>query len=120
MTREEQEQQIAVVQWAKLQECVYPPLRWLHHIPNGGGRSKAEGGILKAMGVKRGICDLFLPCARGGYHGLYIEMKTQSGRASDEQDRFISFAQKEGYCVYICRSAAEAIEKIKKYIGGTK
>ena len=37
------------------------PKPWLvFHVPNGGGRSKAEGGILKAMGVRAGIPDLFL------------------------------------------------------------
>lgn len=30
------------------------------HIPNGGGRSKAEAGILKAMGVLAGMPDLLV------------------------------------------------------------
>jgi len=47
----------------------------LHHIPNGGLRDKREGARLKASGVIAGVCDLFLPMARRGAHGLYIEMK---------------------------------------------
>lgn len=30
------------------------------HVPNGGGRSKAEAGILKAMGVLAGMPDLLI------------------------------------------------------------
>lgn len=37
------------------------PSPWFcFHVPNGGGRSKAEAGILKAMGVLAGIPDLFI------------------------------------------------------------
>ena len=37
------------------------PKPWLvWHTPNGGGRSKAEAGILKAMGVVAGMPDLFV------------------------------------------------------------
>lgn len=37
------------------------PKPWFcFHCPNGGGRSKAEAGILKAMGVLAGIPDLFV------------------------------------------------------------
>jgi len=37
------------------------PKPWIvWHTPNGGGRSKAEAGILKAMGVLAGMPDLFV------------------------------------------------------------
>ena len=37
------------------------PKPWLvFHVPNGGGRSKAEAGILKAMGVLAGVPDLLV------------------------------------------------------------
>lgn len=37
------------------------PAPWFcFHCPNGGGRSKAEAGILKAMGVLPGIPDLLI------------------------------------------------------------
>lgn len=37
------------------------PKPWLvFHVPNGAGRSKAEAGILKAMGVLAGVPDLFV------------------------------------------------------------
>lgn len=37
------------------------PSPWIvFHVPNGGGRSKAEAGILKAMGALAGMPDLFV------------------------------------------------------------
>lgn len=37
------------------------PTPWFaFHVPNGGGRSKAEAGILKAMGVLAGMPDLLV------------------------------------------------------------
>jgi len=55
------------------------------------GRTKKGGWFsptaqkLKKEGVKRGIPDIFLPCARGGSHGLFIEMKARDGKVSEEQ-----------------------------------
>lgn len=43
-----------------------PPPWFCAHIPNGGGRSKAEAGILKAMGVLAGMPDLLI-CGPGGW-----------------------------------------------------
>ena len=48
------------------------PKPWIvWHTPNGGGRSKAEAGILKAMGVLAGMPDLFVmgPNTRFTYMG---------------------------------------------------
>jgi len=37
------------------------PRPWIvFHCPNGGGRSRAEGGILKAMGTLPGVPDLLI------------------------------------------------------------
>lgn len=42
-----------------LRTALTPP--WLFfHVPNGGGRSKAEAGVLKAMGVRAGMPDLIV------------------------------------------------------------
>lgn len=118
MNRIEQENQIAVMKWAKMQECVFPCLKLLHHIPNGGRRSKAEAGIFKALGVKSGVCDLFLPCARRGFHGLYIEMKTDSGDLSESQREFIALVESEKYGAFVCRCAEDAIKVLRWYVSG--
>ena len=49
--RSEDTEQINVASWAAWNERQYPELKWLHHIPNGGSRNKAEAVKLKQMGV---------------------------------------------------------------------
>lgn len=85
MRRSEDTEQIHVCNWAMWNENRYPELKWLHHIPNGGSRNKAEAVKLKNMGVKSGVADLHLPYAKGVYIGLYIEMKYGTGRHQDSQ-----------------------------------
>lgn len=116
MKRIEQEEQMKVIEWAQWQKGRFPCLELLFHIPNGGGRTKAEGGILKAMGVKKGIPDLFLPCARGGYNGLFIEMKAEGGTVSREQGEIMAQLRSEGYSAEVCVGASTAISVIEKYL----
>ena len=77
----EAQHQANVVNWSILHTHEHPELALLFHIPNGGTRDAIEGRHLKQQGVKRGVPDLCLPVARGGYHSLYIELKTATGRA---------------------------------------
>lgn len=114
----EDEEQIAVMSWAALMEGRYPELRLLHHIPNGGKRGKREAAIFKAMGVKAGVPDLFLPCAREGYHGLYVEMKALDGRPSKTQLEMLKSLSGQGYKCVVCHGADEARRVIEDYLRG--
>ncbi len=75
--------------------------RWFHAIPNGEKRDPITAARLKATGVKRGVADTFLPEPRGIYHGLYVELKTPTGRLSDKQKEFIAAMRQRGYCVVV-------------------
>lgn len=113
----EEVQQKQVFDWAAMvSRQMYPELRWLHHIPNGGKRGKVEAAILKMIGVKRGVSDISLPVPRGGYNGLYIEMKAAGGKKDPEQKEFISFVKAQGYYADFCWSGDEAIALIEAYI----
>lgn len=57
MNRPEEQLHKACVQYLRA-SLPKPWITW--HTPNGGGRSKAEAGILKAMGVLAGMPDLFV------------------------------------------------------------
>lgn len=83
----EAQHQAAVMKWSRQPHvrAQWPELALLYHIPNGGTRDPIEGRHLKQQGVKRGVPDLCLPVARGEYHALYIELKTDTGRATQEQ-----------------------------------
>jgi len=82
-------------------------------IPNGGARSPRTAGRLKAEGVKAGVWDLFLPLARLGYLGLWIEMKSDTGDVSPEQKKFRARVERAGFATLVCREnwglGAEAI-----------
>ena len=85
------------------------------HIPNEGKRSYQYAAQLKAIGLRRGFPDLFIPRACLGYHGLFIEMKSAQGRLSDDQRVWLHKLNSYGYAVAVCYGADEAIGKIKKY-----
>lgn len=92
--------------------------RRTHAVPNGGGRSKAEAGRLKAEGVTKGVSDIFCAMPQGSFHGLYIEMKSPDGRVSDEQDTWLSESRALGYAGAVCRSADEAFDLWRTYNEG--
>jgi len=112
----ESEHQIALFKWAEYSKGKYPELELLHHIPNGGKRSALTATILKREGVKAGVPDLFLPVARGGYHGLYIEMKKEGGRLSKNQKRWIKELIKQGYRAAVCFGFEPARKELLNYL----
>ena len=112
----EHQEQVAVILWRDSNLGKYPQLKLLHAIPNGGKRNVAVARKLKAEGVKAGVCDLFLPVAKKGYHGLYIEMKIKPNTPKGKQKEFIRDVEEEGYLVYVCYNAEEAVEVLKGYL----
>ena len=57
-----------------------------------------------------------LPVARGGFHGLYIEMKAAKGRLSDEQKQWLLALKAQGYCTEIAHGWIEAKGFIEAYL----
>ena len=113
----EEEEQQAVFEWAKYAVGQYPDLEWMHHIPNGGYRTKAEAGRFKAAGVKSGVPDISFPVPRRGYHGMYIEMKALDGKTSDNQKKWLEALSRQGYFCRVCYGADDAICTITWYLG---
>lgn len=73
---------------------------------------------LKDTGACEGAADLFLAIPSGRYHGLFIEMKTPSGKQSKEQRMFQADVEAQGYMYALCKGFDEAVHCIKKYISG--
>lgn len=121
--RIEEVSQAHVVRWSHLPKVreLMPDLRWLHHSPNGGKRDAFTGAQLKALGVKPGFPDLILPVRAtdtyGGTTGLAIEMKTDTGRASPEQNAWLDHLQAQGWRIEVARSAQEARTYLCQYLG---
>lgn len=113
----EDTEQITLMHWAQMQYGRHPELRLLFAIPNGGSRNKIEAAKLKAMGVKAGVSDLFLPVPRGRYAGLWIEMKRLTGgRATKEQREWLAEMTRQGYAAHICKGWKAAAEVIQNYL----
>jgi hypothetical protein len=90
----------------------------LFAIPNGGARNIVTGRKLKAEGVRRGIPDLFYPVPVFPFAGLFIEVKTATGRVSPEQKIELSALEAAGYRVAVCRSSEEIVRAIIEYRQG--
>ena len=101
------------------QEAVVEYCDLLHipivHIPNEGKRSLSYAARMKKMGLRRGFPDLLVPLARGGYHGLFIEMKYWKNKTTKEQKEWLERLSAEGYACAVCYNAAEAIKTIESY-----
>lgn len=128
-TMSEDGHQVVLFQWAALAKCKYPELAWLYAVPNGGLRSKAVAGKLKAQGVKAGYPDIGLDVARKGFHGLRIELKVPEvkavpgitkrkapGRTSAEQDAWLEQLRSQGYLAEVAHGWSDAMEILVDYL----
>jgi len=115
---ESQEQQ-ALFSWARMQECVWPELALLVHVPNGGLRNMPEAVRFKAEGVRKGFPDIMLPVARGGFHALAIELKRlRGGKVSQEQREWLDALTSQGWRAVVCKGWDEARMEIEAYLAG--
>ncbi len=108
--RPEQALQKAVCQYL---DVALPPDAIYWHTPNGGGRSKAEAGIFKAMGVKPGIPDLFI-LRNGLLFG--IELKAGRGTVTAAQEAMHEALERQHVPVAVCRSIHDVYAKLDGYI----
>lgn len=108
--------QCAVVMWARAMIPQFPELAWLYATPNGGVRNITVAIKLKREGVQRGVPDLFLPVPKRNFHGLFIEMKSLSGRLAPDQARWLDALNERGYMAVVCRGSQAAIDTIKSYL----
>ena len=116
MSGSEHLEQVALMNLARIYEGRYPELELLHAVPNGGLRNKKVAKDLKAEGVKAGVPDLDLPVARGGYHGLRIEMKYGKNKPTDSQEEWMRALTKQGHKCLVCYSAESAWREIITYL----
>jgi hypothetical protein len=103
MNRPEEQLQRAVAQLLALYE--QRGLLAYAHVPNGGYRTPAESGILRALGVRRGVPDILVWSELGNHFG--IELKAPNGKLSPGQLSWIAFVTGLGHRVYVCRSLDE-------------
>lgn len=122
----EEEEQIAFVQWCRLNHLI------VHHSGNEIGGStpamKARALKMKKMGTSKGFPDLlvFIPIYGNtdepdAYQPLAIEMKRKKGSTtSPEQKEWLNILEMAGVPGAICKGADEAISFVEKTIQEVK
>lgn len=107
--------QKAVFDWIRTQ----PQIRdVIFHIPNEGKRSWATGKALKQIGMLAGVADILITYANHGYHGCWIELKSEKGIVSVQQHAFRKTQLEFGYFATVCYSIEETIKMIEWYCYG--
>lgn len=121
------QESVIQTQCVKWFDAKYPNLwRFLFMIKNDGAKKKVQsksGSWFspsavrdKSMGLRPGVSDLFLSIPSGGYHGLYIEMKTETGSQSAEQSAFEKCMLTANYRYEIRRSVSGFEKLITEYL----
>ena len=118
--------QQSCVLWFRIQ---YPRLAvLLNSVPNGARVSQSQARILRSEGLTKGVADLELNVARGGWHGLKLEAKTESEEwrggkrtltrsyQSPEQRAWQSAVEAQGYKYAVFRTLDEFIDIINTYL----
>ena len=105
--------QTHVVNYIRMQ---YPKARFCASL--GGIRtSMSQAKKAKANGYWAGFPDLQI-CEpnRNGYHGMFIEIKTEKGKATQIQKQWIKALNERGYKAVICKGFIDCKEEIDKYL----
>jgi hypothetical protein len=103
-------EQIKVVEFVR--QCTNLPF-W--HTANQRQTSPQHGALLKRLGVKPGVSDLFFPRGNNKHKGLFIELKTLTGKPSKLQEQFLSDMIAEDYAGKFAYGAEHAIQIIKTF-----
>lgn len=115
-SQREHKEQAALFSMAARAAVKYPELELLNGSLNGVRLTIGQAVKAKKSGMKKGYPDIFLPVPRREWHGLYIEMKAQGGRAQPEQKEWMRRLTEQGYYCTVCWSAVEAWDEIVAYL----
>lgn len=118
-TAREADEQIALFQWIETVTSREPRIAWAFHVPNGEYRHKATAVKLKAMGVRPGVPDVFLPVSAHGYVGLAIELKVDGNEPDPEQRRWLQQLREVGWFANVYHGWVAAALAITWYLGRT-
>jgi|9_EtaG_2_1085328.scaffolds.fasta_scaffold00063_3 hypothetical protein len=106
--------QISIVEYLKLQ---YPNLLFTATMGGQFQRHYSQRLKAKRTGYLKGVSDLLIFEPRGGYCGLFIELKRdRKCYPTAEQKRFISRASDRGYYATCAKGFSECKELIDKYL----
>ena len=108
----EQNLQTAVVKYLQLK---HPRVRYCASL--GGIRTSFKQAVKAiATGYVNGFPDLQITEARGGYFGLFIEIKQLKRYATKEQKQWITDLSERGYKAIITKGLENTISEIDNYL----
>ena len=109
----EQKQQEVLVTYLQLQ---YKNVRYCASL--GGQYQPHQSQRAKAIrtGYVKGFPDLQILEARKGFHGLFIELKTKTGRTNPHQKKWIDDLNERGYLAKCCKGIEAAMDVIDNYL----
>ena len=111
-------EQTLLIKWFYLQY----PTEIIIHIPNELIRTCTQAMRAVLAGMVTGAPDLFMPVARGEYHGLFIEMKRKAvkgkpkGVVSERQKQVIEHLESRKYLCQVCHGFEQARTAIMTYM----
>ena len=100
---------------SEIQKIVVDYVRNRYHATVHGTANGTANGTHPPVGMLVGIPDLLVFESRGGYHGLCIELKTETGRLECVQEDVCKTLASLGYYVEVCYGLDAAIECIDRY-----
>ena len=104
--------QMHVVNYIRMQ---YPKVKYCASL--GGIRTNITQALkAKRTGYVKGFPDLQITESNHLYHGLFIEIKTEKGRATKSQKEWIKALNERGYKAVICKGFTECKKEIDKYL----
>jgi hypothetical protein len=92
----------------------YPNILYFHP-HNEGRRTAYERYKFKLLGAKAGVPDIVILEAKKNYYGLFIELKSEKGKLTDNQENFIMELRYRNYYAAVCHNFEEAKKIIDWY-----
>src|SRR5208337_2025938 len=103
-------EQLAVANWLRANGIFFL------HVPNEAKRHRLEAICLKMLGLEPGAADILIfdtpPLHPGYVKGVAIEMKSKTGKATDNQTAWLKQMDRRDWLCYVCNGADEAIKQL--------
>jgi hypothetical protein len=107
--------QITIFDWIRTRKDLEP---YSFHIANERKASPFYGRLLKRMGVKSGVSDIFIGVTTEKYPGMWLELKAGKNKLTENQKTFMKNMASQGYFTATCYGFEEAKSTILSYLSG--
>lgn len=112
----ERQEHLLLMKWFRDHPLLSPLVIHIANEYDGGG---LKGMMRKALGVRAGVSDFFVPFPCSDKHGLWIELKRKKGsKVTPEQLDWLAKMRNLGYAGHIAYGCVHAIKLIEDYLKG--